>query len=569
MELLRHYVTRFCHFAGHRAILLVLASSLSSGLRGVGLLMILPFLQILGVIDTGTKLPRFAETLLENWRTGPLPFNLATALIGYVLLVAVVALLAYYEKVLQARLSNGFSRELRNAFYGKLIDVPWTHLAGIKRSELFQNIQQDTNSIYNAATESMRLIATLAMTFTYLAVAIHLSPKLSVLCLVAGGVVSLTLIPIRRLIARSSVEARNLYQGIIRQIDERISMIKLVKSFGRGRREKQDFSHLSQRAEAVGNTQTAAVSAVPLIFAVLGAMMLAVFVWAAISVFATPPERVLILILVFSRLLPQVSNLQNYANQLALWKPALQSFRQREEELEQLRENDGDANLSPIPLTRELQFQSVSFTYPGKFEPAVNSAVFRIPAHQITALAGPSGAGKSTLADLSLGLLHPDSGNITVDGETLAGSTLSRWRQSIAYMPQEHHLLHDTIRANLQWAKPDASDDELWLALGQASAEQFVRALPKQLDTVVGERGAQVSGGERQRLSLARALMRSPALLVLDEPTSALDDENEEVIHEALRSLKDSTTILLIAHRQTTLEIADRVVRLEAGKVVS
>jgi ATP-binding cassette subfamily C protein len=157
---------------------------------------------------------------------------------------------------------------------------------------------------------------------------------------------------------------------------------------------------------------------------------------------------------------------------------------------------------------------------------------------------------------------------VTVAGRPLVPERLLGWRRSVALVPQDPFLFHDTITANLHWSRPDASEEELWDALGLASAAEFVRDLPLGLETVVGDRGMRLSGGERQRLAVARALLRAPDLLILDEATSSLDTENERAIRTALAALKGRTTTLLIAHRLSTVTEADRIVVLEAGRVV-
>ena len=201
--------------------------------------------------------------------------------------------------------------------------------------------------------------------------------------------------------------------------------------------------------------------------------------------------------------------------------------------------------------------------------PALKNISLDIPAGKMTAIAGPSGAGKSTLADVLLGLLAPGEGEVCVDGVPLAGPDLHRWRRSVACVPQDPYLFHDTIRANLRWAQPGATEAEMWQALRLAAADGFVAALPDGLDTVTGDRGGRLSGGERQRIALARALMRRPALLVLDEATGQLDAENERRILDALESFRGRTTVVAIAHSPALLEAADGIVRLESGRVAA
>ena len=191
-----------------------------------------------------------------------------------------------------------------------------------------------------------------------------------------------------------------------------------------------------------------------------------------------------------------------------------------------------------------------------------------IPARSMTAIVGPSGAGKSTMADLLLGLLSPEQGMVSIDGQPLTGEHLHRWRRSVGYVPQDTFLFHDTIRSNLLWALPNAKEADLWSALRLAAADAFVSRIPGGLDAVVGDRGIRLSGGERQRIALARALLRKPSLLLLDEATSALDSENERQIQQAINQLHGELTIVVIAHRSSTILRADKIVTLSEGRIV-
>jgi ATP-binding cassette subfamily C protein len=191
-----------------------------------------------------------------------------------------------------------------------------------------------------------------------------------------------------------------------------------------------------------------------------------------------------------------------------------------------------------------------------------------LPSGTTIAIVGPSGSGKSTVADLLMGLLKPSAGRLLIDGKPLTTEGVQSWRSYIGYVAQDTFLFHDTVRANLVWARPDASETELWYALQLAAADEFVRALPNGLDTVVGDRGVLLSGGERQRLSLARALVRQPRLLILDEATSALDSENERRIQQAIDALHRRMTVVIITHRLSTIRQADTIHVVERGRLV-
>lgn len=210
----------------------------------------------------------------------------------------------------------------------------------------------------------------------------------------------------------------------------------------------------------------------------------------------------------------------------------------------------------------------MGFRYDDRADWTLRHVTLALSPATTTAIVGPSGAGKSTLADLVMGLVDANEGIIGVDGNPLERRRLRAWRDRIGYVAQNTFLLHDTVKANLLWAQPAATDEDVWRALGLAAADGFVAALPDGLDTTIGDRGVKLSGGERQRLALARAVLRDPALLILDEATSSLDSENEQRILQAIDRLHGSMTIVAIAHRLSTIRGADMIHVLERGRII-
>jgi ABC-type multidrug transport system fused ATPase/permease subunit len=217
-------------------------------------------------------------------------------------------------------------------------------------------------------------------------------------------------------------------------------------------------------------------------------------------------------------------------------------------------------------LKNDIAFDGVTFTYQGNSRPAISSLSFRIRRGTTTASVGLSGAGKSTLLDLLLRFHEPQSGKILVDDASLTEFDVKTWRARLAIVNQDPYLFDDTVRGNILYGRPEASEEDLINAARTACADDFIRQLPNGYDTMIGERGTQISGGQRQRLSLARALIRNPEILILDEATSALDAVTERAIQQALKSA--DRTVIIVAHRLSMVEIADHAVVLEDGSLV-
>ena len=215
-------------------------------------------------------------------------------------------------------------------------------------------------------------------------------------------------------------------------------------------------------------------------------------------------------------------------------------------------------------MERALRLREVRFAYAADSPVVLDGLSLEFEAGKITAVAGLSGAGKSTVADLVMGLLVADAGSVEADGIAITRANARAWRRRIGYVSQDTLLFHDSIRANLLWAKPSATDAELAAAIAGASAE-FVHGLANGIETVVGDRGMMLSHGQRQRIALARALLLKPSVLILDEATNSLDLENEESILRVVKGL--GVTTILISHRPSAVAVADRVYVLERGRV--
>ena len=279
---------------------------------------------------------------------------------------------------------------------------------------------------------------------------------------------------------------------------------------------------------------------------------------------ARPVDGLLVLALLFARTLQKAGQVQTYYQTVAANQSAFAFVRSTIAAAERAREPDLGGTTPR--LASAVSLRDVTYSY-GRGN-VLEDVSMTLPAGSFIAVVGSSGAGKTTVADLIIGLLRPQRGEVWIDDLPMSSIDMKAWRSVIGYVPQETFLYHDTVMANVALGEPDMSRAKVETALRRAEAWEFVSALPDGMDTVVGERGARLSGGQRQRIAIARALVRDPALLILDEGTTALDPDTEAGIVATVRRLAGKVTVLSISHQPAMREAADIVYRLDKGRAV-
>jgi ATP-binding cassette subfamily C protein len=271
------------------------------------------------------------------------------------------------------------------------------------------------------------------------------------------------------------------------------------------------------------------------------------------------------------RVLPSTAHIIGSVSLIRFVKPSVDSLWKALEPWE----GDGKhgtrlADEKPLPLEKEIRLDDVAFTYPNAPRPSLDGVSITIAKGESIAFVGGSGAGKTTVVDALIGLLVPDRGSISIDGQALEGERVQRWQRAIGYIPQTVFLSDDSIRRNIAFGVDDAGIDDVRVqrALVAARLDELTASLPEGLDTFVGERGVRLSGGQRQRIGIARALYLDPKVLVLDEATSSLDGVTEREIVDAIEHLRADRTMIVIAHRLSTVRSCDRLVFMAEGKIV-
>lgn len=333
-----------------------------------------------------------------------------------------------------------------------------------------------------------------------------------------------------------------------------MALERLVRPLLEGGTER--LNQVLRRQVLAREAMTALQDLVLMAFVVVGVYVMVTHLGMQLSV-------VFMLMLLFVRALTSLNKAQRQYQSMVMDESAYWSMARTIEAAETEREQWSGTQRPR--LERSVELQKVTFRYEGKT--VLEEVSLAVPAGEITALIGPSGAGKTTVVDLLSGLHRPQSGSIFVDRVPLELLDLAAWRSMIGYVPQETFLLHESVERNVSLGDPDVTRANVERALRRSGAWEFVERLAAGMDTFVGEHGMQLSAGERQRIAIARALVRNPRMLILDEVTAALDAANETMVWRNLSALRGETTILAISHQPHLLGIADRIYRIEAGRV--
>ncbi len=545
------------------AVALTVGQALSGGLA---IATLLPMAAAIGVGAPGAAPGSSRLAHLLSVIAGAQP-PLAAVLAAFVVLTALQGVLGWWQTRMAVAVQQNVMLALRRRLFAAIDASRWDVFSRQGAATILSSLLQQIERVGYGAYDSLSLAATVVTAVIYGVLALGVSVPLTLLIAGTGAALAVAVGQRRRGAMALGQELTDADHGVVAAATDAIAGARLVRTYGRQQAAADRFEQAIAGQRAVHIRLAGWPASIKLWFDVGAAILLAAALFAGVRGFGMAPADLVVLLVLAVRLAPQVAAVQVYRQGLLAAQPAYAAVQRLELELR----SGGGAPAStsasrPIDFERDITFDRVSFHYGGR-EPALRDVSLRIRAGTTVAIVGASGAGKSTLGDLAVGLLSPASGSVRVDDVELTGDRLDAWRRQIGYVPQDVFLFHDTIRANLRWAAPEASGEDIEAAI-EAAAAGFVKDLPGGLDTVVGDRGALLSGGERQRIALARALVRRPRLLVLDEATSALDAENERLILHAIARLHGETTVLMITHRLAAVREADWIYVLDDGRVV-
>jgi len=550
------------------AIISLLLALVVSTLEGLSTPFVMLIIQNLGNTNSSITSTGLFAKLSESYSFFSNEFRLSALIISFLILTILKNISLYFSSTSINDFQLRIGRSIRSSCIQRFFELELAFYNRSNLGELVSYVNEQSQRSELLSSHVIEICREVLTIFMLAIILVSLSPILTainILCVLLGMVL------IKIFLKRVQFYGNTVSKSIDRFssfITESLSGIRVIKSFGSETRSlKCADSYLQERYEAEMQAFRYS-SAIGPITETVGISILMLILSAGSFVSRTDSDA-LPLLLTYSytllRLIPRINHLNSLRSSLALLSGSLESIHNFLDSTRDIHLADGKKVYKG--LTSSICIENITFTFGGNTEPTLKNVDFVISKGSTTALVGASGSGKSTIVDLVMRFHDPNSGRILLDGIDLRDFKISSWRSRIAIVSQETFLFHASIRENIAYGRPDASDSEIIEASKKAYAYEFIQELPNGFETTVGDRGARLSGGQRQRIAIARAILLDPDVLILDEATSALDSNSERIVQKAIEEVSRDRTVIVIAHRLSTIEKANKIVVINNGCV--
>ncbi|MBI5370014.1 ABC transporter ATP-binding protein [Candidatus Uhrbacteria bacterium] len=559
-HLIRVILSGFKRYKKKLAVL-VLLGIFGALLEGVGINALIPLLGIV-LQDASIQANFITENITDFFSFLHIALTVKNLFLFISTLFVLKAGLLFLFHYINARITAAYEYTERSALFKKLLQADWLFLTHQKIGYLDQVMTSDIATSTALLKNSSNAILAITNLIIYSLIALSISWSVTLTALTGGAVFFFAFKPIYRKTASISRTFTENNKRIAHMINQTLIGIKSFKT----------------RA-----TPSLVIDSSDDIFRALKMARIKLFVYSGLGTIFSQPAIVIFVLIIFA-LVYKLSNFQFSAFAVTMYLvhqifkniEAIQDKVQKiSDQIPHLESNlhyrslaethkEYPSGQNPFLFQKELICQHIRFNY-SEEKQTLSEITFRVKKGEAVGIIGPSGSGKTTLVDLLLRLITPQAGEITIDQQPIQEIDVNQWRKKVAYVPQDLFLVRGTIRQNIRFYDETVSDEDVAWAVSLAHVDEFVQTLKDGLDTEIGEFGAGLSTGQRQRVVLARALACRPELLILDEATSALDNDSEKRIHETIRSLKGTVTIIMVTHRLSLLSTADRVLAMTDG----
>ena len=563
-----NYISTLLQSKPRKVILALTLMIFISFTESISLMLLAPILQLIGLNTQEGTVGQLAQFISSIFKTINIQPTLFAVLCIYVLIISIQAVINKWQTITNLSIEHEFAVCLRQKLYQAIANTNWLFFSKNRSSDFTCALTVEIDRASTGAYSLLQLTANSIVAFIYVLLALKLSPIMTALVFLCG--MTLLIVTKGKIKAayltseELSIETSSLYAACT----EHFASMKTTKSYNTEEQNTSIFSRVAKEVAEINKKLIRNQTNVKCFFDIGTVLILSLFLYISVRAFSIDTAGILLLLFLFARIMPKLSSIQQAYQEIANTLGAFAGIMRLEKLCKEAIE-PAPIKVEKIKLQHTIQLRNIFFQYRKEDKHRLfNGLSFTIEATKTTAIFGPSGSGKSTIADLIIGLLIPNEGQVLIDGAPLTPEKVQSWREQIGYVAQDTFLFHDTIKANLLWAYPNASNEEIKQALRLSACEEFISILPKGIETIIGDRGVLLSGGERQRLALARALLRRPSLLILDESTNSLDLENEKKIYDAISKLRGELTILVINHRISTIQSADVIYFLEKGEIV-
>jgi ABC-type multidrug transport system fused ATPase/permease subunit len=489
---------------------------------------------------------------------------------GLVAILFLQSIFSFFRLSLFVNFTENTLANLRLALYSNLVKLPMTFFSQKRVGELNSRISSDITQIQDTLTSTIaEFLRQFILIIGGVALLANESFKLTLLMLSVVPLVAVAAVIFGRFIRKYSKKVQDQVAESQVIVEETMQGISIVKAFAN---EWYEIARYNGKIKeivkiAIKGGKYRGYFASFIIFCLFGAIVAVVWFGVRLSISGEMSVGQLISFVLYSTFVG--ASFGGIAELYAQIQKAVGATERVFELLEEIPEKIKDTlSDSEAKIKGDVSFKNVAFYYPSRKEIQVLKEVsFNANFGQKIAIVGPSGAGKSTIASLLLRFYDINGGEISIDGKNIYDYDLETLRGNMSIVPQDVILFGGTIRENIAYGKPNATEDEIIKAAKQANAYQFIKGFPEKFETIVGERGIKLSGGQRQRIAIARALLKNPRILILDEATSSLDSESEKLVQEALEILMEGRTSIIIAHRLSTIRSADQIIVLDDGTI--